>query len=327
MMAQFNSTEYSLNAFDLADIFGVSVQSVYQKLKKDSLGYKHLQKGYLIPSPDVRKIFESKGIQYHHKVISFQCCKGGVGKTSLAYSLGIRANMYGAKVLLVDLDMQGHLTLGFTNDGNAKSLVTEEVPVWANLIRGDVQSVKDIIKPITNTLHIIPSNLNNSVLENLIVQNIRRMPLSKVVKSYLSEVENDYDYIIIDCAPGFSAINTGAMYASNLIIIPAAPDRYGVDGVSKTVSELIELRKGMDLNFDIKILLNRYDARKRLSVEQLVKLQAQYPNFMLTCYIRENSEIPNATNLGVSVFDMPKKKTPSKEDLDVLTREIMGIRS
>jgi chromosome partitioning protein len=326
-VAQFNDHEYSLNAFDLADIFSISVQSVYQKLKKDSLGFKHPKKGYLIPSPDVRKLFESRGIGYQHKVISFQCCKGGVGKTSLAYSLGIRANMYGAKVLLVDLDMQGHLTLGFTNDDNASSLVAEDVPVWANLIRNDVSSIKDIIRPITNTLHLIPSNLNNSVLENLIVQNIRRMPLHKVVKSYLDEVENEYDYIIIDCAPGFSAINTGAMYSSNLIIIPAAPDRYGADGVSKTVSELSDLKKSMELSFDIKILLNRYDARKRLSVEQLVKLQAQYPSNMLSCYIRENSEIPNATDQGVSVFDMPKKKTPSKEDLDVLAREIMGIRN
>jgi chromosome partitioning protein len=222
--------------------------------------------------------------------------------------------------------MQGHLTLGFTNDENAHLLVKEDVPVWANLIRNDVQNVRDIIKPITSTLHLIPSNLNNSVLENLIVQNIRKMPLSNVVKKYLDEVSDDYDYIIIDCAPGFSAINTGATYSSDLVVIPAAPDRYGSDGVSKTVSELNELKNMMKLNFDIKILLNRYDARKRLSVEQLVKLQAQYTDLMLTCYIRENSEIPNATDKGISVFDMPKRKTTSKEDLDVLTRELMGMR-
>jgi chromosome partitioning protein len=326
-MSEDLENEYSLNAFELADVLGISPQGVYQRLKKDNVGFKHPTKGFVIPSPDVRKIFESKGITYQHQVISFQCCKGGVGKTSLAYALGIRANMYGAKVLMIDLDMQGHLTLGFTNDATARDFVSEDVPVWANLLQGEVSSIRDLIKPITPTLHIVPSNLNNSILENIIVQNFRRVPLSMVISSYLEPIKNEYDFIIIDCAPGFSGINTGAMYASDLIIIPAAPDRYGVDGVSKTVSELQELKTSMNLKLDIKILLNRYDARKRLSVEQLVKLQAQYPQYLLSCYIRENSEIPNATDKGISVFEMPKKKTPAKEDLDVLAREFLGLRN
>ena len=83
----------------------------------------------------------------------------------------------------------------------------------------------------------------------------------------------------------------------------------------------------MNANFDIKILLNRYDARKKLSVDQLLKLQTQYPQYLISCYIRENAEIPNATDKGMSVFEMPKKKTPAKEDLDVLARDILGLRT
>ncbi len=318
--------EYAMNAFEVADILGITPQAVYQRIKTGKVGTKHPDRGYIIFSPDIRKLFEERGIQYHHQVISFQCCKGGVGKTSLTYSLAIRANMYGAKVLCVDLDMQGHLTLGFTRDETVSKLVSENVPVWADLLKGSVQSITDLIVPITPSFHLIPSNLENSTIETVLANN-RKINVQKAISGYLEELKPYYDYIIIDCAPGFSGINTAATCASDLIIIPAAPDRYGIDGVSKTVTELKEIQKNYDISIDLKILLNRYDARKKLSVSQLLKLQTQYSENLLACYIRENSEIPNATARGLSVFEMPKRITPAKEDLDVLAREIMGLRT
>lgn len=318
--------EYSVSPLDAAQIFGLTPQAIYQRIRTGKLGRKNGQRGYIIPSPDIRKLFEEKGLQFHHHVISFQCCKGGVGKTSLAYSLAIRANMYGAKVLCVDLDMQGHLTLGFTNEENSSKLISDGIPVWADLLKEDIESVTDLIIPVTPTLHLIPSNLENSTIESVFANN-RKINIRKAVAAHLEPLKAFYDYIIIDCAPGFSGINTAATCASDLVIIPAAPDRYGMDGVGKTVTELQEIKNSYELKFDTKIILNRYDARKKLSVSQLVKLQTQFQEHLLTCYIRENSEISNATAQGISVFEMPKKKTTAKEDLDILTREILGVRT
>lgn len=324
-MLNTDRDEYAMNAFEVADIFGITPQAIYQRIKSGKIGVKHPERGYIVYSPDIRKLFEEKGIQYSHQVISFQCCKGGVGKTSLAYSLAVRANMYGAKVLCIDLDMQGHLTLGFTREEAVPKFISESVPVWADLLKGNVPSVTDLIIPITPSFHLIPSNLENSTIETVLANN-RKINVQKALSGYLEELKAYYDYIIIDCAPGFSGINTAATCASNLVIIPAAPDRYGIDGVSKTVSELKEIQKNYDLTLDLKILLNRYDARKKLSVSQLMKLQTEFSEHLITCYVRENSEIPNATAKGISVFEMPKRVTPSKEDLDVLAREIMGLR-
>lgn len=324
-MSDIIRAEYAMTPIEIADIFGVTPQAVYQQIKAGKYGTKDPEKGFLIFSPEIRKLFEEKGIKFNHKVISFQCCKGGVGKTSLAYSLAIRANMYGAKVLCIDLDMQGHLTLGFTREGNFPNLLSEDTPVWSDLLKSDA-AISDLITPITPSLHLIPSNLENSTIENILANN-RKINVQRAVSIYLEKIKDYYDYIILDCAPGFSGINTAATCASNLVIIPAAPDRYGIDGVSKTVTELGEIKKNYNIDFDIKILLNRYDARKKLSVSQMLKLQSQYSEQLLTCYIRENSEIPNATSKGLSVFEMPKRLTPAKEDLDILTREIIGIRN
>ena len=324
-MSEFLRQEYQLNANELAEILKISPQGVYQRLKKDQIGEKLPGKGFVVSSPDVRKIFESKDITYDHHTISFQCAKGGVGKTSLAYSLGIRANMYGAKVLMIDLDMQGHLTLGFVNEENSQSLVSEDVPVWLDMIEGQV-GIEDIIKPITSTLHLIPSNLNNADLENVLSKRYKQFPIESSVRKFLDPIKDNYDYIIIDCAPGFSGINTGALCASDLVIVPAAPDRYGVDGVSKTMTELEELIQSWNLQCELKILLNRYDARKKICVNQLQTLMTKYPKQMFSCYIRENSEIANATEQGLSVFELPRKNTPAKEDLDVLTRDVLGLR-
>jgi chromosome partitioning protein len=317
--------EYSVSPADAAQIFGVTPQAIYQRIKNGKLGGKD-GRGYRIASPDIRKLFEERGLKYNHQVISFQCCKGGVGKTSLAYSLAIRANMYGARVLCIDLDMQGHLTLGFTTEDNSSYLVSSNVPVWSDLLKEDVSSAAELIVKVTPTLHLIPSNLENSTMEAVLANN-RKINIRRAVAAYLEPLKDLYDYIIIDCAPGFSGINTAATCASDLVLIPAAPDRYGVDGVEKTIEELAEIKSSYELSLDTKIILNRYDARKKLSVSQLVKLQTQFSSNLLACYIRENSEIPNATAAGLSVFEMPKKKTTAKEDLDVLTREILGLRN
>jgi chromosome partitioning protein len=319
-------SDFLLTASELSDLFNVTPQAIYLKMKTEKIGFRDPDKGYVLTPNEVRDALIKRHYTYQHQVISFQCCKGGVGKTSIAHGLAIRSNMYGSKVLCIDLDMQAHLTLAFTTQNNRSKLVGDDIPVWSDLLNNNVESIHDLIVPITKTFHIIPSSLENSTLEFTLTNNNRKINLSKAVSLHLEKVKDHYDYIIIDCAPGFSGINTAATCASDLIIIPASPDRFGIDGVEKTISELKEIKSAYNLNTAIKVILNRYDARKNLSVTQLLKLQSQFPEQLLPCYVRESSEIPNAIDKSISVFEMPRKKTPAKEDLDILTREVMGLR-
>jgi chromosome partitioning protein len=317
--------EYQISANDLAQTLGITRQRLYGILKEKNLGKKKNNNSFAIYSSDVRKLFEYRNLVYKHQKIAFQCAKGGVGKTSLAYSFGIRANMYGAKVLMIDLDMQGHLTLGFANDDIVNQFKSNDLPVWADLIEGNVSSINDCIIPVTKNLDLVPSTLNNSTLESIISKNYNTIPVQKTVSKFLKEVEDNYDFIIFDCAPGFSGINTGVMSATDLIIVPAYPDRYGVDGVDTTIRELKKIKQNMELGFDIKILLNRHHATKKVAIKRAIDLQVNYPDLVLPCYIRDNAEVSNATDEGISVFER-KKKSPAKEDLDTFALELMGLR-
>ena len=102
------------------------------------------------------------GFKYPNAIISFQIVKGGVGKTSLSFCLAVRASHYGARVLAIDLDQQGNLTRSFNVEASDK-------PVWLNLFRDKVP-VENAIVELSDNLHLIPSNLNNSRLDTELTQ-------------------------------------------------------------------------------------------------------------------------------------------------------------
>src|SRR5258708_4837076 len=111
-----NSENFSILLNDLAPIWGVERQTVHKHIK--SKGFQSTTIGnrsYLNPEL-TREVMLSRGYKYPHLIVSFQMLKGGVGKTTTAINLGLRANMYGSRVLLIDLDQQANLSFAFGID-------------------------------------------------------------------------------------------------------------------------------------------------------------------------------------------------------------------
>src|SRR5262245_39908980 len=160
-MEQFDHT---ITPIELVDCLGgITVQGVYKALKTHNIPTQMTSnRRKIIPSQGIRKLFEERGFQYPKHIISFQIVKGGVGKTSLSFCLAVRASHYGARVLAIDLDQQGNLTRSFNVEARDK-------PVWLNLFRDKVQIENAIVK-LSNSLHVIPSNLNNSRLDTELTQ-------------------------------------------------------------------------------------------------------------------------------------------------------------
>lgn len=266
-----------------------------------------------IDPAQVRDYWESLGHQVVRQTISFQMLKGGVSKTTSALNLGIRAAQYGLKILFVDLDQQANLT-------QALGVLDESLPVWVDIAEQKV-SIEQACQRISAQIDLIPSSLNNSVLEKVLLKSHRNWALS--IRGPLAEIRHKYDWIILDTAPSLSLINTAATCASQLIILPVTPDPFALSGVKKHLAELTEIERDFELiHLKKKILLTRFDSREALSHRYLDDLANSYPEYLLDSFIRLNADVKKSVEERKSLF---QTQSAAKEDYDLLTRELMGF--
>ena len=312
--------DWCLTPSDLMSVLGeITIHGVYKAIKAHKVNViSEKSRRKKIPPSEIKKLLCNKGFQYPSKNISFQIVKGGVGKTSLSYALGLRASHYGAKVLLVDLDQQGNLTRSFGAEAR-------DFPVWLNIFRDNISVAEATIK-LNDHLDLIPSNLNNSRLDLELSQatpNLRDM-----IREALLSVRNNYDLVIFDCPPAINKINLSATCASDLVIIPVNPDPYAMDGLDFTLAELRRIKQDFKLSFDYKIVWNKYDARERLGaicMHDLAKDKEKIDN-VLPVVIRVDTSFKNSIFDGILLFEL-SKKSAAKEDIDQFTKEILGINA
>lgn len=300
---------------DLASLLNISADELFRELKnlKKSHGQNlALSKNALGPAL-VRMYLEQKGYEFPQSIVSVQMLKGGVAKTTTALNLGLRAHMYGARVLLIDMDQQANLTYALEKESH-------EGPVWVDILEKK-SSIADAIVSVADGLDLIPSNLNNSVLDRVLLTGHRN--LAQAVKGPLAEIRSRYDLIIFDTAPNLSAINTAVTLASDMILLPINPDRFSLLGLNKNLEDLNQIRQEFGAQFEERILFTKFDARETASHELLSKCIESFADRMMKSYIRTSTEVKNSIRSGKSIYD---GKSAAKEDYDLVTREIMNFR-
>lgn len=303
---------------ELADTLGMTVQGIYRILAAKEIKSSAPGKRKLIQSNDIRNILTERGYKYPKMNVSCQVVKGGAGKTTIAFNFASRAAYYGAKVLAIDFDQQGNLTRSFDVDSQNK-------PVWINIFRQESAIQKAII-PVNEHLHLIPSNLNNSRLDTEMVQK-STANLKDMLNDILEPIRDKYDLVIMDCPPSINRVNAAVTCASDLVIIPINPDQYSIDGLTYTISELNELKNSFKMTKpDYRILWNRYDAREKLATiyTHLVAKNESHMNKLLPMVIRSDTALKNVILEGTNIFEN-KRKTVAKDDMDQLTRELIGL--
>ncbi len=308
-MAQTTKNDFLLSTADLAELVGLSSSEVLKQIERVAGPQEY--KSRILPSV-VRKYLSSKGYQYPQKVISFQMLKGGVAKTTSALNFGLRAAMYGVRVLFVDLDQQANLTF-------ALGVEAEEKPVWVDLVEKKTTIEKAMIA-IDEGIDLIPSSLNNSVLDRVLLSSNKNW--AQAVKGPLKEVRSFYDLVIIDTAPNLSTINTAVTCASDLVVLPINPDKFSLLGLRKHLQDLKELKAEFDLSFEERILFTKYDGRESASREILTQCIEKFEDLLLKSYIRTSSEIKNTIQSGRTIYSA---KSNAKADYDLVTRELLKL--
>jgi chromosome partitioning protein len=302
-----------MSVAEAASFLGITLQAVHHRLKTKNLPVKKSKNRFYFGHETARQLFQ---INFNKKIIALQNVKGGVGKTEATVDIPIRAALYGARVLCIDEDMQGNLTDSFGIDA-------DNLPVMVDIIKNKMP-IEEAIINIMPGLDLIPSNIDNSVLDNVLM--LGRHPLDRVYREMFDSLRDRYDLIFIDCPPALGQSVTATILAADEIIAPVTPDKRSIRGLKILTAELKNIEENFKRHVPLKVLFNKFDTRNNLSHEKYKELLTDpyYGSRLITRYIRDAQDFPKAIDKGHSIFDT-FKTTYAKEDIDIVTQEILGI--
>ena len=302
-----------ISVIETAASLGVTKQHLFKQIKQQGLPVEIIGTRSYISHSTARKLYNYK---FKSQVVAIEIVKGGTGKTTIASSIAVRANLYGARVLLIDLDQQGNLTQDFGIDVDG--------PVMVDVLTKNDISFEDGIVNICEGLDIFPSVLDNAQLDNVLI--INAFPLHQVYREFIQPLKKQYDLILIDCPPDIGHSVVATSLAADLILMPVTPEQHSLSGLSITTQELLRLQSKYKRKIDYKVLINKYDNRTALSKEVVMSIleHDSFKNNLFDTYIRSSQEFPNSTAKHISIFDNPKN-TSAKEDINSFTRELLGI--
>lgn len=307
--------EFSFSVTSLAKTLGKTHQAIHKFCNEHDISITPGKNRSFLSPQSLRQYLKKFGYTYPKEVIAFQACKGGVGKTSLCFNIAARAAQYGAKVLLIDMDMQAHLTLAVLGINNTNMLV------WHDILKGT--DIQQTIKEVHPHFHLVPSHLDNSYLDKDIFQS-SKVVYAIYVQNHIEKIKNKYDLILIDCSPALSHINTAVAIASNKIFIPVNPDLFSFDGLEKTLAELIDIQSGFNKELDVTVILNRFDSREKNSMDVIAELKNKYGDFLCPTVVVVSTEMKNSIVRGEFLFST-KKHPQIAYDIDTITKSILKL--
>lgn len=313
-----------ISSSDFRTTIGVAASTLNEIYKKNGVklasGSKRNTK-YLNPT-DARKVLETRGYRFPKKakIISLMICKGGTGKSTSSFYLSQRLASYGARVLVIDADPQGNLTLAFDLEEYGIEL-NAETPVLYDVYNKDLD-IEDVIITVTPNLHLIPSTPENSVLDDTIKR--KHVNPSLPLKEALKPLMKDYDYVIVDCAPALNLTNTTVIAASDIVLLPVNPDAFSEMSLNQTLSEIERIEEGFKLNIDRRIVFSRFDQREYTSLRYLSSIFEEKKDHMFKTIIRTSADLKNAISKSEDLFSY--SKSTAKEDYDNLACEVMGLK-
>ncbi|NCC78348.1 MAG: ParA family protein [Clostridia bacterium] len=254
------------------------------------------------------------------KIVSIFNQKGGVGKTTTNINLASYIALKGHKVLVIDIDPQGNTSSGLGIEKDQQENTTYELLLSETKIGEVIQKVEKV-----ENLSIVPSNMDlaGADLELSYMEN-----RESILKNKIQGLEEEFDFIIIDCPPSLGLLTINALTASDTVLIPMQCEYYALEGISQLIKTVQKVKKGLNKNLEIEgVVLTMFDPRRNLQLQVAEELKSYFGELVYENSIPRNVRLAEAPSFGIPIalYDARAKGAEAYSDLaDEFLRKNLG---
>ena len=228
------------------------------------------------------------------QIVSFVIQKGGCGKTTTTVNTAAYLADQGFRVLAVDMDPQGNMTQHFGYD-------TEQLTATLLQLFQQKKSFQEVLLKRSDTLHILPNNIEMSSVESLFLKAFTREFL---LRDVLHPIRHLYDFILIDCPPNLGLLSINALAASTEFVLVVSPEFFPMKAIKPLYDTYQMVRQKLNRTLRFRgVLMTMCDFRTRHSQEIRAILEKNFPSRLYRTYIRMNVALKEAASVGKSIFE------------------------
>lgn len=239
------------------------------------------------------------------RIIAVANQKGGVGKTTTVVNLSACLAEQDKKVLVVDADAQGNTTSGL---GLEKNKIENTL---YNVLLGEISAKEALQETIADGVDLIPANMNLSGAEIELVALDER---EYIMKECIKEIQDSYDYVLIDCPPSLGLVTLNALTAADTVLVPVQCEYFALEGMEQLFHTIGLVQNRLNPLLEIEgVVFTMFDSRTNLSLEVVDEVKKVLKPSMYSSIIPRNVRLGEAPSYGlpITIYDSKSKGAES----------------